>query len=268
MVVFTADSSTIYYIHNDHLGTPQKITNASQQVVWAADYEPFGNVSLTVNNLTFDTRFPGQHFDAESGLHYNYFRDYDPEIGRYIQSDPIGLNGGINTYGYGYQNPVSNIDLFGLEVIGSWGNKPTIDFNGGSRRNSGACTGRALADCYFSGSNGGLSVEIFFWIEVIVSNGLLNCEDTETCESWTVDTEGFYQARDFTIEAPNPAFCSAAKTAGGITKPWFFCPLVTTADVFTKWGRHKEEALEAAKQYISGFTPEVRAKICQIAKGS
>lgn len=52
----------------------------------------------------------------ETGLSYNYFRDYDPSLGRYIQSDPIGLNGGINTYGYGYQNPFSNIDRNGLEV--------------------------------------------------------------------------------------------------------------------------------------------------------
>ncbi|WP_156312628.1 RHS repeat domain-containing protein [Marinagarivorans algicola] len=117
MVVFTADSSTIYYIHNDHLGTPQKITNASQQVVWAADYEPFGKVSLTVNNLTFDTRFPGQHFDAESGLHYNYFRDYDPEIGRYIQSDPIGLGDGVNTYGYVHGDPINYYDPNGKSAV-------------------------------------------------------------------------------------------------------------------------------------------------------
>ncbi|MCB2184537.1 MAG: hypothetical protein KQH63_21145, partial [Desulfobulbaceae bacterium] len=86
----------------------------SATVVWQADYEPFGNAtvnpaSTVVNNL----RAPGQYFDAETGLHYNWQRYYDPQTGRYLTPDPIGLNGGINLYSYATQNPINYIDADG-----------------------------------------------------------------------------------------------------------------------------------------------------------
>jgi RHS repeat-associated protein len=61
-------------------------------------------------------RFPGQYFDKETNLHYNYFRDYDPSLGRYVESDPIGLRAGLNTYAYGLGDPIANFDPNGLEV--------------------------------------------------------------------------------------------------------------------------------------------------------
>lgn len=111
---------TMYFIHNDHLGTPQVVTDENQSVVWSADYQPFGEVDLVTDQIDQDARFPGQYIDEATGLHYNYFRDYDPTIGRYIQSDPIGLNGGINTYGYVGGNPVIYIDGYGLAYYRWW----------------------------------------------------------------------------------------------------------------------------------------------------
>ncbi len=73
-------------------------------------YSPFGKASITTKGLTFNLRFPGQYYDAETGLHYNWRRYYDPNTGRYITSDPIGLAGGINTYAYALGNPMIYTD--------------------------------------------------------------------------------------------------------------------------------------------------------------
>jgi RHS repeat-associated protein len=86
------------------LNTPRAITDESQRVVWRwENTEPFGK-SLPEEDpdgdgqrFEFNLRFPGQFHDRETGLNYNYFRDYDPQTGRYVQSDPIGLAGGMNT---------------------------------------------------------------------------------------------------------------------------------------------------------------------------
>ena len=103
-------------IHNDHLGTPQKMTDASGTVVWAADYKPFGEVNITTNTITNNLRFPGQYYDAETGLHYNRYRDYNPALDRYIEWDPIGLKGNdLNLYAY-VRNPLRFIDPWGLEL--------------------------------------------------------------------------------------------------------------------------------------------------------
>ncbi len=106
-------SGQTYHVHVDHLGSPKALTDASGQVVWKADYNPFGKASITNQGPTFNLRFPGQYFDAETGLHHNWRRYYDPETGRYITSDPIGQAGGINTYAYALSNPIGNADPTG-----------------------------------------------------------------------------------------------------------------------------------------------------------
>ena len=127
---YTDNGEVITYLHTDHLNTPRLGTNATGQVTWRWESQAFGaslpnedpdndGVTTTVN-----LRFPGQYYDAESGLHYNWNRFYDPALGRYVTSDPIGLSGGLNTYTYVSSNPLRWIDPFGLEQVdldnGAW----------------------------------------------------------------------------------------------------------------------------------------------------
>jgi RHS repeat-associated protein len=109
----------VNYVFSDHLNTPRLITDTSSRPRWSWRSNPFGS-TLPIDNpaglgkFTYGPRFPGQYYDGESGLHYNYHRDYDPQTGRYVQSDPIGLNGGINTFDYVGGNPLSYSDPQGL----------------------------------------------------------------------------------------------------------------------------------------------------------
>lgn len=114
--------SSIFYIHTDHLNTPRKITKRStSDVVWRWDSDPFGTTLANSDpdgdgtEFSFGLRFPGQYYDEETGQHYNYYRDYDPTTGRYVQSDPIGLKGGLNTYSYVGSAPTMFFDEYGLE---------------------------------------------------------------------------------------------------------------------------------------------------------
>jgi RHS repeat-associated protein len=118
MVDDTGASPVITYIHTDHLGTPQKVTDASMNLVWDGVFDPFGNPSSITGSATMNLRFPGQYFDAETGLAQNWNRDYDPTIGRYVESDPIGLLGGINTYVYVDGNPLRRTDRDGKGLLG------------------------------------------------------------------------------------------------------------------------------------------------------
>lgn len=99
-------SERILYVHTDHLGTPLLLTDAGEQVVWHATAEPFGKTAASVNQVVSNLRFPGQYGDQEAGSHYNYYRYYAPQAGRYITADPIGITGGLNLYSYTLNNPI------------------------------------------------------------------------------------------------------------------------------------------------------------------
>lgn len=116
----TADQ--VYYLHSDHLGTPRRATNAAGAKVWTVGGDEYFFLGETwVNNYAggpispINLRFPGQYFDAETGLNYNYYRTYWPLAGRYMQSDPIGLAGGPNPYLYADGNPLAVTDPLGLQ---------------------------------------------------------------------------------------------------------------------------------------------------------
>jgi len=118
---------SFFYIHTDHLNAPTKLTSKdTNAIVWRWDHDPFGNGTANQDPdgngqaVVFNLRFSGQYADSETGLLYNMERYYDPQSGRYVTSDPIGLDGGINTYAYVDSNPISYVDPMGLTKTDKW----------------------------------------------------------------------------------------------------------------------------------------------------
>ncbi|WP_198949576.1 RHS repeat-associated core domain-containing protein [Halovibrio salipaludis] len=119
-----SDANGDYSVHSDALATPKALTNSNGTTVWSAVLGPYGqptenqDVDGDGQQVAFNLRFPGQYHDRETGLHYNRNRTYDPATGRYLQSDPIGLDGGANAYRYANANPVNLADPNGTIACG------------------------------------------------------------------------------------------------------------------------------------------------------
>jgi len=114
-------ANNISYYHNDHLGTPRELTDEQGQIIWEAQYKTWGSIAKEQYNqkeskIVQSFRFQGQYYDSETGLHYNRFRYYDADVGRFISLDPIGLFAGTNLYQYA-PNPTGWVDPFGLAKI-------------------------------------------------------------------------------------------------------------------------------------------------------
>jgi RHS repeat-associated protein len=121
-IILPGPPETALYLEVDHLNTPIAARNQAGQVVWRWESDAFGTTPPnedpggTGTKTTINLRFPGQYYDRESGLHYNWNRHYDPKLGRYTSPDPIGLAGGNNLYSYTTANPLRYIDWLGLET--------------------------------------------------------------------------------------------------------------------------------------------------------
>ena len=146
-----------FYVHADQLGTPRVITRPTDnKVVWKWEStEAFGNNlpnenPSAVGTFKYNLRMPGQYWDQETGTFYNYFRDYDPTTGRYVQSDPIGLKGGISTYAYASGSPLSFIDPDGLRCVYSQGTGSLTCTNDTTHQQYLSCAG-------YSGNTTGLN---------------------------------------------------------------------------------------------------------------
>ncbi|WP_296413050.1 RHS repeat-associated core domain-containing protein [Zoogloea sp.] len=167
------------YLQRDHLDTPRLAKDAAGTIHWrwdsdgygsaAATEDPDGNGKVTVINL----RFPGQYYDQESGLHYNWNRYYSPRMGRYISSDPIGIEGGGNSYSYVNGNPLSYTDPEGLQataVLGGFGGGSSA---AGAGATAGLGAGAAVAGAGLAGY--GLGTLIYPYIEPAVSKAVDWC---------------------------------------------------------------------------------------------
>lgn len=113
-------SDVIHYVHTDNLGTPRAVTTQSGTAIWSWPYtqNPFGEQPASGSNYTLNLRYPGQYFDAETGLNYNMHRDYEAGTGRYVESDPAGLTAGPSNYAYVSESPLRYVDPTGLNGCG------------------------------------------------------------------------------------------------------------------------------------------------------
>ncbi len=120
------ESGSRYFIFTNQIGVPVRVEDDQGRAAWSARIDPYGSAIIDPGNrIELALRFPGHYHDAETGLFYNRYRYYSPELGRYLQSDPIGLKGGMNVYGYAGGAPLTKVDLIGHHPDQPEGNSAT-----------------------------------------------------------------------------------------------------------------------------------------------
>ncbi|MCL4185381.1 MAG: DUF2235 domain-containing protein, partial [Burkholderiaceae bacterium] len=122
-----AGTGALTWIHADHLDTPVAATDEAGRVVWRGDWDAYGRLAVEEGSFTQPLRLAGQYFDRETGLHDNLLRSYDPDAGRYLEPDPLGLAAGLNPFAYADGNPLVATDPLGLILFAfdGTGNGPT-----------------------------------------------------------------------------------------------------------------------------------------------
>ena len=124
--LYTKENSQYYWYHNDHIGTPQQLVDDTGAVAWEARYTSFGKADPVTEIITNNFRLPGHYYDEETGLHYNGHRYYDPDTGRYLRTDPLGIDGGLNLYVYAMNSPLMFTDPDGLIARATWDNRHDV----------------------------------------------------------------------------------------------------------------------------------------------
>lgn len=212
---FITTTTSTHFIHGDHIGIPRRVTDQAQTIVWSWHSRPFGNSPPNedpdgdLKNFTLNLRFPGQYYDAETKLHYNYFRTYDPETGRYLESDPIGLNGGPNVFTYAENVPVQFIDPRGLLVTGDWIKEPRLNLT------DYGITGANIIAPYFNEWSYLKLFRLYGFATGFV-NIDVQCTDTEACDKreWEIHQQIDVSYHGYKDIGPNTAAVGASSFAG------------------------------------------------------
>jgi len=197
-------SSTVNYVTADQLGTPRAVTSAAGTSIWSWVYQgnPFGEQTPTSSTgYVLNLRYPGQYFDTETGTNYNLNRTYESATGRYLQSDPIGLDGGINTFAYVGSNPLQMIDPLGLcSCAGGHWKQEKFDFGVGIAFGGMLSVNKAILHCV---SDPRISVEVR---QTSIAGGLI----VGVGGAWSLSGEvfGVSSSSDFAGWSTNQIFAS------------------------------------------------------------
>lgn len=199
-------TSTLYYVNSDQRRVPQMVTNSSETVVWSTTYQPYGTTSVPVGSVTQNVRLPGQYQDTETGFYYNGFRDYMPNLGRYLEDDPIGLAGGMNPYLYADANPERFVDRSGLfvgpltRIDVAIETAETVDAVGGGPENPFADIAAVVAglaslalpgDTPQPSGSGASTDDRQCYPQYVVRGGIARAQDLQTQTKWSINGYGF-----------------------------------------------------------------------------